>query len=281
MKRFFYNKYLWLVSLALTSLMSNAQNKGSLFIIGGGDRSPELMKTLVATAKLQSNSYIVVLPMATSIPEESVAFISSQISAICPNHIASFNFTKTQANDNQSWIDSVKNATLIYITGGDQNKFMDIVRGSKLYNAMHIAFRNGATIAGTSAGAAVMSQIMITGQEKDKSEADSFKEIKSGNIVTASGMGFITNAIIDQHFIKRSRYNRLFSVLADNPNKTMIGIDESTAIIVHANKVTVTGESQVVVVSKPQQIKSVHNKKITFKNANLSLYSAGESFKLN
>lgn len=279
MKTYFNKKSSLLTTLLVTTLFTFGQNKGSLFIIGGGDRSPALVKQMVVTAQLKPNDYIVVLPMATSIPEESVAYISGQLSAACNNKITSFNFTRAQADNQQTWIDSVKNARFIFITGGDQNKFMDVVRGTKLYEALHQAFRNGSTISGTSAGAAVMSQIMITGEEKGKSDKDSFREIKSNSVVTASGMGFLTTAIIDQHFIIRSRYNRLLSALADHPDKTLIGIDESTALIVKGNKATVAGESQVLVVSKPQKVKTTRGK-ATFKNAALSLYSAGESFEL-
>ena len=275
----FGKKYILLIVLICTTLLTYGQ-KGSLFIIGGGDRSPELMKELVETARLQPSDYIVVLPMATSIPEESVAYISSQLSEHCKNRISSFNFTKDQANNNQSWIDSVQNARLIYITGGDQNKFMGVVSGTKLYEAMHSAYRNGATISGTSAGAAVMSQIMLTGEEKEKNEKGSFREIKSNNAETTQGMGFLTSAIIDQHFIIRSRYNRLLSVLADHPDKTVIGIDESTAIIVTGNNVKVAGDSQVVVVSKPKKIHKFNRDKIAFKDASFSLFSHGQSFKL-
>ncbi|WP_114792008.1 cyanophycinase [Niabella yanshanensis] len=279
MKTYLNKKSALLTALLFATMFSFAQNKGTLFIIGGGDRSPAFVKQMVETAKMKPSDYIVVLPMATSIPEESVAYISGQLSVACNNKITSFNFTKAQADNQQSWIDSVKNARFIFITGGDQNKFMAVVRGTKLYEALHQAFRNGSTIAGTSAGAAVMSQIMITGEEKGKSDRDSFREIKSNSVITSSGMGFLTAAIIDQHFIIRSRYNRLLSTLADHPDKMLIGIDEATAIIVTGKKATVAGESQVVVVSKPKRVKTTQGK-ATFKNATISLFSAGESFEL-
>lgn len=275
-----FKKYiLTLVTVFIISL-TYGQSKGKLFIIGGGDRSVELMEELVQTANLRPTDYIVVLPMATSIPEESIAYISGQLAEHCKNPIASFNFTKAQANDNQAWIDSVKNARLIYITGGDQNKFMEVVRGSKLYEAMHVAHRNGATISGTSAGAAVMSQVMITGAQRGKSETDSFKEVKKSSVVTSDGMGFLANAIIDQHFIIRSRYNRLLSVLSDHPDKTVIGIDEGTAIVVTGKKVSVVGDSQVVVIAGPKNLNIIDNDKATFKKAKLSLYTHGQHFKL-
>ena len=259
--------------------LAHAQ-KGKLFIIGGGERSSALIEDLVKTSELSSTDYIVILPMATSVPEESIAYISKQISEFSNNKIVSFNFTKEQANNNTNWIDSVKNARLIYVTGGDQNKFMEIVRDSKLYEAMHQAYRDGATISGTSAGAAIMSKVMITGSQKQDSKSDSFREIKADYVEVSSGMGFLKNVIIDQHFIIRSRYNRLLSVLYDHSDKTVVGIDEGTALVVSKNKARVSGDSQVFVVNNPKNKKITSNGNVSFQQANLSLYVHGQEFKL-
>lgn len=254
--------------------------KGSLFIIGGGERSASLMQELVNTAKLQPNDYVVVLPMSSGVPVESVEVITKELSGFMNNHIAAFNFTREEANTHQSWIDSVRNARLIYITGGDQNRFMKVVLGTALYDALHTSFDNGATIAGTSAGAAVMSQIMITGEEKDTTDKTDFRQIIRDNVITSEGMGFISSAIIDQHFVKRSRYNRLISVLTDHPEKTVIGIDEGTAIIVKGKQINVAGESQVVVISSPKKLKRQGKNKVGFSKARLDLLLAGDHFKL-
>jgi len=259
--------------------LAHAQ-KGKLFIIGGGERSSALIADLVKTSELRSTDYIVILPMATSVPEESIAYISEQISEFSNNKIVSFNFSKEQANNNTNWIDSVKNARLIYVTGGDQNKFMEIVRDSKLYEAMHEAYRDGATISGTSAGAAIMSKVMITGSQKQDSKSDSFREIKADYVEVSSGMGFLKNVIIDQHFIIRSRYNRLLSVLYDHSDKTVVGIDEGTALVVSKNKARISGDSQVLVVNNPKNKKNMPNGKVSFQQANLSIYVHGQEFKL-
>lgn len=259
--------------------LAHAQ-KGKLFIIGGGERSSALIADLVKTSELRSTDYIVILPMATSVPEESIAYISEQISEFSNNKIVSFNFSKEQANNNTNWIDSVKNARLIYVTGGDQNKFMEIVRDSKLYEAMHEAYRDGATISGTSAGAAIMSKVMITGSQKQDSKSDSFREIKADYVEVSSGMGFLKNVIIDQHFIIRSRYNRLLSVLYDHSDKTVVGVDEGTALVVSKNKARISGDSQVLVVNNPRNKKITTNGKVSFQQANLSLYVHGQEFKL-
>ena len=280
MKKNQYKKGILLSVFFFGILLSYGQKKGNLFIIGGGDRSAELMGELIKTADLRMGDYIVVLPMASAEPDKSSESMRSEFSGLCKNPVASFKFNRDQANNQQDWIDSVRNARLIYITGGDQSRFMDVVKGSKLYDALHASFDNGATIAGTSAGAAVMSQIMITGEEKDKSDSGEFREIKIDNTVTSQGMGFITEAIIDQHFIKRSRYNRLLSILADHPDKMVIGIDEGTAIIVKGKNIRVVGESQVVVMTRPKKLKKSAAGRIGFDNAKLSLFTNGDDFKL-
>jgi len=274
-------KCMLLVSFICTVLFAYGQGKGRLFIIGGGERSTALIGEMVETARLGSKDYIVILPMATSVPKESVAYISEQLAEHTDHPIRSFNFTKADANDRADWIDSVRHARLIYMTGGDQSQFMDVVRGSKLYDAMHEAYRNGATVADTSAGAAVMSERMITGALLEEDGDGTFREIKSNYAVTTEGMGFLTHAIIDQHFIYRSRYNRLLSVLSDYPKATMIGIDEGTAIIVKGRSARVVGDSQVVVVNRPKNLKISSGGKVAFRNARLSLYSHGQNFKLN
>lgn len=282
MMRRIYYKNLFLSGLFLwVTVFSFGQGKGSLFIIGGGVRSESLLKELINTAQFTSNDYIVILPMATSLPQESVASISGQLSSLCSNLITSFNFSKTAANENQAWLDSVRKAKLIYIVGGNQNKFMDVVRGTKLYTAIHEAFNTGATISGTSAGAAVMSEIMITGEERDTTDKGAFKEIMRGNVVTSQGLGLVTTAIIDQHFIKRSRYNRLISVLTDHPDKKVIGIDEGTAIIVSGKQARVVGQSQVVVITPPNKLKWSNEGKVAFRDAHISLFLSGDKFKMN
>lgn len=274
-------KGLLLISIVYLSIADAiGQVKGKLFIIGGGERSSELIADLVNTSDFRPQDYIVILPMATSVPEESIAYISEQISKFSNHKITSFNFTKDQANNKHEWIDSVRNARLVYVTGGDQNKFMDIVRNSKLYDAMHYAYQNGSTLAGTSAGAAIMSKVMITGGQKQNPKADSFREIKADNVEVASGMGFLNNIIIDQHFIIRSRYNRLLSVLYDYSDKILIGVDEGTALVVSGNEGRVSGDSQVIVVKNPKNKKVSANGKVIYQDAKISLYLHGQKIKL-
>jgi cyanophycinase len=146
-------------------------------------------------------------------------------------------------------LDSIRQAGLIYLAGGDQSRFMDHVSGHPLDQALHEAYHQGSVIAGTSAGAAVMSRLMITGDQKKYPEyTGDFQTIEADNMELAHGMGFLSSVVIDQHFIKRMRFNRLLSVVLENPDITGIGIDESTALYVKGHHGKVYGEGQVLVI---------------------------------
>jgi cyanophycinase len=156
-----------------------------------------------------------------------------------------------------SWIDSIRTANLIYITGGDQARFMNIAAGTEIETAIHDAYQKGCVISGTSAGAAVMSKLMITGNElKHKEYSATFQTIEPDNIEIKPGLGLLTDVMIDQHFLIRSRHNRLLTAVIEHPDMTCIGIDESTAILVDGKDVEVLGDSQVLVYRNPSKIKN-------------------------
>lgn len=277
-------KYGFLSALFFLSFLSVAHAQsplGKLFIIGGGSRSDELMAKLVETADLKNKDYVVVLPMASEVPQESSEGVSKQLAKLVSNKIRAFNFSRSLTG-NKKWLDSVRNARLIYIPGGDQDRFMDVVRNTPLYEAIHAAYQKGSTIAGTSAGAAVMSKVMITGQQLagDTSYKETFDKLWDKNIEFKEGLGLLDSVIIDQHFLKRSRHNRLISALAAKPHYTCIGIDESTAIIVRGKNIEVTGESQVISISDPEGLRVNAKGLIQMRDLRFGLYTGGEQFRL-
>lgn len=255
--------------------------EGSLFIIGGGTRSPELIGSMLETANLKPDEFILILPMASAEPEESAAYITAQLKAAgASNPIHVMDFRQVSPEDPER-IDSVRQAGLIYIPGGDQSRFMASIEDTTLLYVILQAYNKGACIAGTSAGAAVMSRWMITGTQLsgDTTYQETFDRLQDSNIEFKAGLG-LTEAIIDQHFIKRSRYNRLFSALAAHPELPCIGIDESTAIIVRGRQVQVVGEHQVVVATEPKGLGVSPKGRITFEDIHLQVLADGDRFQL-
>ena len=112
------NKFFITCLLLIFSLDVVAQKPaGSLFIIGGGDRTSEIMQQLMKTAQLNENDYVVVLPMSSIEPDSAYLYFKDDIEKLCRNVIANLNFTRENV-DNKKMLDSLENAKLIFITGG-------------------------------------------------------------------------------------------------------------------------------------------------------------------
>ena len=277
----YFSTELLLFLFSVTGIVNAQSGKGSLFIIGGGDRSVALMKELVNASHLKPNDYVVVLPMSGADPDTSFHYFKADLQPVCGNKIVNLNFKRADVN-NRTRLDSLENAQMIFITGGDQERFMDVVWNTPVYASIHKAFAKGATIAGTSAGAAVMSREMITGKELvgDTTLRATFRKVRDKNIDIRPGLGLLTNVIVDQHFIVRSRFNRLLSAIAKYPDYTCVGIDEATAIVVTGDLVRVVGESQVVVIQQPDHLEITDRGLIQMKDVQFSMYTDGDSFRL-
>ena len=254
--------------------------KGSLFIIGGGSRPDHLVNRMIDEAGLRDGGYVVILPMSSSVPDSAIIWASEQFLKNGINKVTGFNFLPDQSPSPQ-WIDSLKNASLIYISGGDQNRFMAIAGENEIENAIKTAWKNGAMIAGTSAGVAVMSELMITGDElRYPDYTSTFRTIESENIKLGRGLGLVTTAIIDQHFVWRSRHNRLLTAIIEHPEIMGIGIDESTAILVRGATAEVAGDSQVMVFRNPEKSIIEKNTKLGARNLTVDIYLPGEKFSM-
>ncbi|MCF8307465.1 MAG: cyanophycinase [Bacteroidales bacterium] len=257
------------------------QADGKLFIIGGGSQPPSLVKSMVEASGADTTGYAVILPMSSSVPDTSAYYAAKRFRKAGVDDIVTYNIQDASATSNAR-LDSLKSAQLIYMTGGDQRRFMDIVRGTKVQEAIRKAFLEGATVSGSSAGAAVMSKKMITGDEKKHPEyTGDFRTIEADNMIIKEGVGLLENMIVDQHFIRRMRTNRLLSVVIENPGYMGVGIDESTAILVQDNKAEVFGESQIIVISNPNGEVRQKDGLLAAEDLSLDVYVPGETFFLD
>jgi cyanophycinase len=269
-----------LLFVVLMTEQAGAQAKGKLFIIGGGDRTPSLMQCMVHAAGMQEKDFVAVLPMSSAEPDTAFHYFAEDLKQVYKGKIVQLHFTKADTA-NQEKLQQLLQAKLIFITGGDQERFMRVVANTPIERAIQQAYVKGAMIAGTSAGAAVMSEHMITGNEStDTVYRPTFRKVWHNNIELSRGLGLIRSAIIDQHFIVRSRYNRLFSAVAKFPQLLGIGIDEATAILVEGNTATVCGESQVVVLRDIRGLNTSDPKRVHWDSLQMSLYISGQSFSL-
>ena len=228
-----------------------ASPRGTLFIVGGGSQSEDLVKQFVALAGGPGKARIAILPMATSDAVATGAEKAAQLDSLGA-HSFVVNVTRGQA-DADSVVRLLRTATGIWFPGGDQSLLTAALNGSAALRAIHERFEAGAVVGGTSAGAAVMSDSMNTGNQywpgmTAAVDSPNFSRIGRRAIEITPGFGFVSNAIVDQHFIRRQRENRLMSVILERPSLLGVGIDEGTVLKVTPDGMwTVLGRSSVIV----------------------------------
>jgi cyanophycinase len=220
--------------------------KGSLIIIGGGNRGVDIMKPFIQLAGGEK-SKIAFFPMASVYGDTMAKERIDDMKSFGAGSVLHLYITREQANSD-SILALLDGVTGVYFGGGDQSRLTGILKGTRVEKRIHELYRDGAVLGGTSAGAAVMSSIMLTGDEKRPTRDSSFNKIEADNIITTDGFGFIDDAIVDQHFLIRRRSNRLISVVLEQRDKVGIGIDEATAIWVKPDHTfEVLGRSVVLV----------------------------------
>ncbi|MBA3259949.1 MAG: cyanophycinase, partial [Gemmatimonadales bacterium] len=251
----------WMPAVALLALVSAAPGpprpdaadrpKGSLLIVGGGSRSEALMHRFVALAGGPGRARIAVLPMASSDAAASGAEIERELDSL---GVLAFVFLvdRRQAQSSEA-VHRLDSVTGIWFGGGDQRRLAAALAGTASLRALHQRYREGAVVGGTSAGGAIMSDSMITGNQAPPGDTtgyygDEYPEIERDRIEVVPGLGFLPGAIVDQHFIRRERHNRLMSAVLERPWLIGVGVDESAALEVAPDgRWTVLGGSEVVV----------------------------------
>jgi cyanophycinase len=216
----------------LLALPAHAQSPGAIVAVGGGGTTEKIVARTLALAGGRE-AVVVVLPQSSALKNAGDSSVKMWLDAGAKS-------ARKLAFDDPGAKAALESATLIWIPGGDQNRFMKAIEGTGLDDVIRSRSRAGAVVGGTSAGAAVLSDLMITG------EAD-LQSLTSGRTELAKGLGLWSGGIFDQHFLRRQRNNRLLSAVLDHPETIGVGIDEGTAVILRGGSLEVVGRSAVVV----------------------------------
>ncbi|WP_448581234.1 cyanophycinase [Thermaurantiacus sp.] len=240
---------------------------GPLVIAGGAiaeDNAAVIRAVL--DRRPQNAPAIAIIPAASAAPAEALARSAAlfQRHGALPEDIVAIRLAvvddPTTAEDEADWaarasdpqtLALLEGVGAIWFTGGDQSRIMAALvapdgRATPLLAAIRARHRAGAVVGGTSAGAAVMSDPMLTG-------GDPVAAVSPGRgeaVTMAAGLGFLAGAIVDQHFDARSRLPRLLAALASLPPRQRLGfgIDEDTALIVSEGTAMVAGRGLVTFV---------------------------------
>jgi cyanophycinase len=218
--------------------------EGSVIIIGGAEdkvRDRVILNRFVSLAG-GTDATIAVVSTASSLGELAgeryrQVFGELGVTRVRPLHA----ITRRQANDESSAL-ALRDATAIFLTGGNQLRLASTIGGTRLADAILERFRHGAVVAGTSAGASAMSSHMIAFGASGATPKHRMAQI-------SAGLGLLPGVIVDQHFQQRNRLGRLLSVIAQNPSLLGLGVDEDTAGVVGADHILeVIGRGSITVV---------------------------------
>lgn len=269
--------------------------KGSLVIIGGALRADNAVvwETIVKQAG-GKDSRIAIIPAASGNPQRAAEFAASAlnshgaVSFIVP---LSTRYAETDASNtpdqiqkNPYWVAQIQQAQAVYFTGGDQAKITKALldtngKPSPMLEAIWSIYRQGGVIAGTSAGAAIMSTTMFSNA---KSVLSTLKQgVTEGNEI-ANGLGFIGNQVfIDQHLIIRGRFARMLPAMLKKSYVLGLGIDENTALLVkQQNTVEVVGYKGAILWDLSSAKTDSSQAEFNLQDARISYLSHGDQFNI-
>lgn len=221
----------------------SAQNRGYLVIIGGAEDKEGRREILKEFLRLcGERPTIGVVTSATKEPEASGKSYENIFEALGADRVYKLPAQDRADANAPSILDDLSRCDGVFFTGGDQLRITTMIGGTEFAAGLKDLYQRGAVIAGTSAGASVMSETMITSGHNDDAA-------KKCTLKMAPGLALIDKVVIDQHFAQRGRIGRLISAVAQNPEVLGIGIDEDTAIVVTPEqRFEVIGSQSVTVV---------------------------------
>ncbi|MGH4050214.1 MAG: cyanophycinase [Clostridium sp.] len=215
-----------------------------LIIIGGAEDKKGDKKILkeVSSHIKEENQLLVIVTVATELPVEVGNEYTNIFHELGIKNIRVLDVRNRADALKTENVELIEKASLVFFTGGDQLRITSILGGTPLYKSLKRRHSEDCAFVGTSAGASVMSDVMIVTGLDDESP-------KKCTLKMAPGLGLITGVIIDQHFAQRGRVGRLLVGVAENPEVLGIGIDEDTAIIVNKNNILrVVGSGAVYII---------------------------------
>ncbi len=258
-----------------------AGGHGPLLIVGGGAQPEALVARFVELAGGPGRAVIAVVPFASSEPQETGDDKAAQLREFGARALTLPVTGDRPAVGAESVLDS---ATGVWFTGGDQVRLVAALEGTPVLAAIRRRFLAGAALGGSSAGAAIMSDSMLTGNQRRPDSlgyyGDEFPEIARGIIEVRPGFGFLPGTIVDQHFIRRERHNRLLAAVLERPTLVGVGIDEGTALeVASQGSWRVLGRGAVLIYdARSADITPVGAPRLGAGNIRLALVPAGGSY---
>ncbi|MFN3316876.1 MAG: cyanophycinase, partial [Raineya sp.] len=179
-----------------------------------------ILNRIIKESLHQKDSQIEVITTASKIPKKVGAEYIKAFKYLGANNVSVLDIDKREQANDESYLERLINANVVMFTGGDQLRLTSLLGGTKFHDLLLEKYQNEHfVIAGTSAGAAAASDNMIY-------QGSSSEALLKGEIKVTSGLGLVSDVVIDTHFVQRGRIGRLFQTVATNPKVLGIGLGE-------------------------------------------------------
>jgi cyanophycinase len=217
---------------------------GPLVMIGGHEQKQRPAIVLSHLVRLAGGveAHIGVVPTASEDPDAAARPYREAFLGLGARTVRVLNLASRGDAEDPAAAAALDELSAVFFTGGDQLRITSTLGGTRFHYALRAAHQRGLVVAGTSAGASMMSDTMIVGGDAERAPT-------RNTVHLAVGMGFWSGVVVDQHFSQRGRLGRLLAALAQNPAVLGVGIDEDTAIVVDLvrRRFTVHGQATVSV----------------------------------
>lgn len=228
----------------MPSKVAEGAQRGWIIPIGGAEEkenSPQILRRFVDLCATNGDADIVVIPTASQMADTGARY-ESIFSELGVARVTAMDFDTRRDCEESSRLERLQSATGVFFTGGNQLRLSTILGGTSVAKSLRLMNAGGVHMAGTSAGAAFISEHMIAFGEEGASPV-------AGAVRLAPGLGLTNRFIIDQHFRQRDRLGRLLAALAFNPFAIGLGLDEDTAAFIGPdNTLEAAGSGSITVV---------------------------------
>lgn len=252
--------------------------RGPLVIIGGREDKEDDKIILREVARHLNGGKLVIATVASHQPEGYFDAYRKAFADLGVTELVELYVEEREQALGEAAEPIFDNAAGIFFTGGDQLRISSQIGDTPVERLVRGLHERGGLVAGTSAGAAVMSETMLVKGSNQESH-------RIGDLHMAPGLGLVRDVIIDQHFAERGRIGRLLGAVAQNPRVLGIGIDENTAIVLEGARFRVIGSGAVYVVDGSQVTHSniaeaSPERTLSMHNVHLHVLSEGDRFDL-
>ncbi|RYZ22115.1 MAG: cyanophycinase [Sphingobacteriales bacterium] len=210
--------------------------KGTVIIIGGSEnrgttntgdfKNGSILSRVIAESKHKAGSRVEIIAAASGIPEELGASYMAAFRSLGAENLGMLSIKNRDSASDTFVLERLMAADTVFFTGGDQLRLKTLLFGSPFLAILNEKLQDKHFVyAGTSAGAAAVSDVMITAGSGQT-------VIRKGAVTTEQGFGLVGNITVDTHFMKRGRIGRLFEIIASNPTVLGIGLAEDTGFVI-------------------------------------------------